>query len=185
MNKTRHWQDSVIGLVGVWLIVSPWILDLTSTRAISVNFIACGAFAIILAGLAMAAFRLWEEWLDVALGAWLAASPWILGFNDSRHALWNGLACGAVIIAAGLEHGIKHRTGHSLSRGPRVHGLGVNIDNLETRDTRSLIPGIGFTIEPGVYLPAFGCRSEINVYIDPAQGPVVTSVQQDELVRIG
>lgn len=90
-----------------------------------------------------------------------------------------------VIIAAGYEHGIKHRTGHSLSRGPRVHGLGVNIDNLETRDTRSLIPGIGFTIEPGVYLPAFGCRSEINVYIDPVQGPVVTSVQQDELVRIG
>ncbi|MDK9699816.1 MAG: Xaa-Pro peptidase family protein [bacterium] len=74
-----------------------------------------------------------------------------------------------------------HRTGHSLSPGKHVHGLGVNIDNFETHDTRILIPGIGFTIEPGVYFPEFGVRSEINVYIGE-NGPEVTSKIQREIL---
>lgn len=89
-----------------------------------------------------------------------------------------------VIIAAGYGDAVRHRTGHSLSPGPKVHGLGVNLDNLETHDTRELMPGVGFTIEPGVYLPEFGVRLEINVFVDPAKGPVVTSCVQDEIVRI-
>lgn len=88
------------------------------------------------------------------------------------------------IVRAGFAHGIKHRTGHSLSGGPRVHGVGVNIDNLETRDTRTVLPGIGFTVEPGVYLPEFGVRLEIDVYMHPANGPTVTSCIQDDIVRL-
>lgn len=84
------------------------------------------------------------------------------------------------LVKAGFSHGIKHRTGHSLSAGPKVHGMGVNIDNLETHDTRELLPGVGFTIEPGIYLPEFGVRMEINMYVDPAAGPIVTSCSQDE-----
>lgn len=91
-----------------------------------------------------------------------------------------------VIRGAGHEQHVLHRTGHSLSPGPKVHGLGMNLDDLETHDTRRMLPGIGFTIEPGVYMPGrFGCRSEINVHVDPARGPVVTCDVQDELVRIG
>lgn len=95
-----------------------------------------------------------------------------------------------VIIAAGLERGIKHRTGHSLSPGAMVHGLGMNLDNIETRDTRRMMPRTGFTIEPGVYIPndpkyGFGVRSEINVYVDPVRGPVVTSGVQTELIECG
>lgn len=95
-----------------------------------------------------------------------------------------------VLIARGLASGIRHRTGHSLSPGPMVHGLGMNLDNLETRDTRLMLPGIGFTIEPGVYLAGesprgFGVRNEINVYVDSAKGPVVTSGKQDEPVWMG
>ncbi len=86
------------------------------------------------------------------------------------------------IIAAGYERGIWHRTGHSLSPGPLVHGLGMNLDNLETHDTRAMLPGIGFTIEPGIYLPDFGVRLEINVFVDPAKGPEVTSCVQDEIL---
>src|SRR5262245_20967267 len=56
-----------------------------------------------------------------------------------------------------------HRTGHSI--GYLVHGNGVNIDNLETRDQRTIIPGVCFSIEPGVYLPEFGVRSEIDMYV--------------------
>ena len=89
-----------------------------------------------------------------------------------------------VLIDAGLERNIRHRTGHSLSPGPKVHGLGVNLDNLETHDTRLVLPGLGYTIEPGAYLPEFGVRSEINVFTDPQKGPVVTSCTQDEVVLL-
>ncbi|MBC8107647.1 MAG: aminopeptidase P family protein [Anaerolineae bacterium] len=89
-----------------------------------------------------------------------------------------------VIINAGYGDFIKHRTGHSLSRGPKVHGLGVNIDNLETHDTRQVLPGIGYTVEPGVYLPEFGARLEINVFVDPVKGPTITSCVQDEIVSL-
>ena len=88
------------------------------------------------------------------------------------------------IIAAGFADGIRHRTGHSLSAGPKVHGMGVNIDNLETHDTRLLLPGIGFTIEPGAYYSDLGVRLEINVYMHPTNGPVVTSCIQDDIVRV-
>ncbi len=90
-----------------------------------------------------------------------------------------------LIIAAGYSHGLRHRTGHSLSPGPLVHGMGMNLDNLETHDTREMLPGIGFTIEPGIYLPEFGVRSEINVFVDPAKGPIVTSPLQTELICAG
>ncbi len=91
-------------------------------------------------------------------------------------------AARGVIIDAGYEKYIRHRTGHSLSPGPMVHGIGMNLDNLETHDTREMLPGLGFTIEPGIYLPEFGVRLEINAYVDPKSGPVVTSVVQDEIV---
>jgi Xaa-Pro aminopeptidase len=89
-----------------------------------------------------------------------------------------------VIIDAGYERYIRHRTGHSLSPGPLVHGLGVNIDNLETHDTRDVLPRLGYTIEPGIYLPEFGVRLEIDVFVDPQRGPTVTSVLQDEVVLL-
>jgi len=92
------------------------------------------------------------------------------------------------IVRAGYGANIRHRTGHSLSPGPMVHGVGVNIDNLETHDTRALIPGVGFTVEPGAYLPdsadgpGFGVRLEINVHVDAVRGPTVTSCIQNEIV---
>lgn len=95
-----------------------------------------------------------------------------------------------VIAAAGLTQAIRHRTGHSLSPGPKVHGLGANLDNFETHDTRLILPGTGFTIEPALYVPGgvdgkgFGCRSEINVYVYPIDGPVLTSPIQDEPLRL-
>jgi len=60
-----------------------------------------------------------------------------------------------------------HRTGHSI--GEEVHGTSANMDNLETHDDRRIIAGTCFSIEPGVYLPEFGIRSEVNVYVGPGQ----------------
>ena len=72
-----------------------------------------------------------------------------------------------------------HRTGHSI--GFEVHGNGCNIDSLETIDERQLIPRTGFSIEPGIYLPDFGVRSEIDVYMDERSIEVTTAVQ-DQIV---
>ena len=88
------------------------------------------------------------------------------------------------ISEAGYGAQFVHRTGHSLGPGPRVHGLGVNLDNLETRDTRRILPGSGFTIEPGIYLPEFGVRLEINVYIDPEKGPQITTPVQSQIILL-
>ena len=74
-----------------------------------------------------------------------------------------------------------HRLGHSISR--EVHGDAVNLDSFETEDTCSIIPGICFSIEPGIYLPEFGVRSEIDVYMSEV-GPTVTTPVQQEPVRI-
>lgn len=74
-----------------------------------------------------------------------------------------------------------HRTGHSL--GAEVHANGVNIDSYETRDSRAIIPGVAFSIEPGVYLPEFGVRSEINVYLGD-NGPEIHTEPQRALVTL-
>ena len=74
-----------------------------------------------------------------------------------------------------------HRTGHSI--GEEVHGTGANMDNLETHDERRIIPRTCFSVEPGVYLPEFGIRSEVNVYVGATDARVTGEVQQ-KLVTI-
>ena len=74
-----------------------------------------------------------------------------------------------------------HRTGHSI--GYEVHGNGVNIDNLETRDQRKIVAGVCFSIEPGIYLPEFGVRSEIDMYVGESAAEVTGDIQR-ELLRL-
>jgi len=90
-------------------------------------------------------------------------------------------AARSVIGAAGYGEYFTHRTGHSI--GIEVHGNGANMDNYETHDERMVIPGTCFSVEPGVYLPDFGIRSEVNVYRgqDSAE---VTGEMQTELLRL-
>jgi len=86
-----------------------------------------------------------------------------------------------VITAAGYGDQFIHRTGHSL--GEEVHGNGVHMDDYETHDDRQLLPGTGFTIEPGIYTPAFGVRTEINMVVG-ATSAEVTGPRQQTLVTI-
>ena len=72
-----------------------------------------------------------------------------------------------------------HRTGHSI--GTEVHGAGANMDNLETHDERRLISGTCFSVEPGIYLPEFGVRSEVDVFVE-ADGARVTGEAQQQIV---
>jgi Xaa-Pro dipeptidase len=77
-----------------------------------------------------------------------------------------------VIQTAGFGEYFVHRTGHSIDR--ELHGSGPHLDNYETHDDRKLLAGVGFSVEPGIYLPGrFGVRSEINVYLHE-EGPEVT-----------
>jgi Xaa-Pro dipeptidase len=85
------------------------------------------------------------------------------------------------IAAAGLGEYFVHRTGHSI--GQDVHGTGANMDNLETHDVRPLIARTCFSIEPGIYLPKFGIRSEVNVYVGEDEA-IVTGEKQQAMVAI-
>jgi Xaa-Pro dipeptidase len=84
-----------------------------------------------------------------------------------------------VIRKAGYAKNFVHRTGHSI--GQEVHGNGANIDSLETRDDRKIMPGTCFSIEPGIYLPEFGIRSEVNVYVGEREARVTGPVQKEIL----
>ena len=91
-------------------------------------------------------------------------------------------AASTVLRSAGFGAHVLHRTGHSL--GESVHGNGVNMDDYETHDDRRLLPGTGFTIEPGVYFPDFGVRSEINMLVRDRDA-VVTGPLQKEILALG
>ena len=90
-------------------------------------------------------------------------------------------AASAVVRDAGYAANILHRTGHSL--GETVHGNGVNMDDYETHDDRRLLPGTGFTIEPGVYFDDFGVRTEINMVVG-AKDADVTGPLQTEILTL-
>lgn len=92
-------------------------------------------------------------------------------------------ACRAVVKKAGYGKYFVHRTGHSI--GEEVHGNGVNIDNLETKDERQLMPGCCFSVEPGIYLEGdMAVRTEINMFIRHDGVPEVTGQVQKDLILI-
>ena len=92
--------------------------------------------------------------------------------------------CRKVVADAGYGDRFLHRTGHSI--GTAVHGNGVNIDNLETRDERFVVPGVAFSVEPGIYLAGrMAVRSEINVFVTPHGQVDVAGEVQRELVLLG
>lgn len=89
-----------------------------------------------------------------------------------------------VITDRGYGEYFTHRTGHSID-SRELHGSGPNLDNLESRDERVLVPGVGFSIEPGVYIPGqIGMRSEVNVYVEPGRAMVTPKEIQRDLIVV-
>ena len=84
-----------------------------------------------------------------------------------------------IIRKAGYGKNFVHRTGHSI--GQEVHGNGANMDGLETRDDRKVVPRTCFSIEPGIYLPEFGIRSEVDVYVNEREARVTGAIQKEIL----
>ena len=91
-------------------------------------------------------------------------------------------AARALIEKAGYGEYFYHRTGHNI--GETIHGNGANMDNLETHDVRRLIPRTCTSIEPGIYLPEFGIRTEVNVYIGEKEARVTGAVQKEILALL-
>ena len=88
---------------------------------------------------------------------------------------------GLALTNAGFGEFFIHRTGHSI--GEDVHGSGANMDNLETHDERKVSPWTCFSVEPGIYLPRFGVRSEVNVFVGDTEARVTGEIQR-QLVAI-
>jgi Xaa-Pro dipeptidase len=86
------------------------------------------------------------------------------------------------IRKAGYGKYFVHRTGHSI--GQEIHGNGANMDSLETRDDRKIVPHTCFSIEPGIYLPEFGVRSEVNVYVGEQEARVTGAIQKEILLLL-
>ena len=124
---------------------------------------------------------------DRVQAAWKAAA----GARDAAIAfVQDGIAAGRtvrgfevdatarkVLIDAGFAAHVLHRTGHSL--GQEIHGNGVHMDDYETHDDRRLVPGLGFTIEPGLYFDDFGIRTEINMTVGLQEATVTGDIQRE------
>jgi hypothetical protein len=79
----NHWEDWCAWLLGIWLLLSPWALRYSYESAATANAVAVGALIIAVGLVTLSAFRRWEEWLNVALGAWLLISSWVLGVTST------------------------------------------------------------------------------------------------------
>lgn len=126
-----------------------------------------------------------QEIFDIVTGARDAALRYLEDAHQQGAAVqgWQADQVAREFIASrGYGEYFTHRLGHSI--GFEVHSEAVNLDGFETYDTRHIIPGVCFSIEPGIYLPEFGVRSEIDVFMS-VNGPFATSPVQHEVVLMG
>ena len=98
MRQPKHWQDLVNAVLGVWVIVSPWVLGFEGASMAMSNAVIVGIALVATALGAVFVPRAWEEWTEAALGLWLVVSPWILGFSGHREALLSMMIAGLAVI---------------------------------------------------------------------------------------
>lgn len=101
--ETRRWQDWLSLVLGIWLFVSPWVLQLAHAIGRgSIDFFVTGVAVVVLAVLALNLRALWSEWVTFVLGLWLIGSPWLLGFAADRPAGINAVVVGALVAIAAV-----------------------------------------------------------------------------------
>lgn len=109
-----YWQDTINVLLGLWLIASPWALGFATETTLAWNVWVTGMIIAVVAIAALIAFQTWEEWINVALGAWLTVSPWVLGFTGNDAAMWNAIAVGVVVAGLALWSSTIEHDGDGL-----------------------------------------------------------------------
>lgn len=102
MKQMKHWQDPVNALVGVWLVLSPWVLGFQNETTALANAVIVGVVLVATALGAIFVPRAWEEWTETALGVWLVISPWALGFSALQNATISAVASGIVVAVLAL-----------------------------------------------------------------------------------
>jgi hypothetical protein len=100
--RMKHWQDPVNALLAAWLILSPWAVGFQAEQLATWNFVSVGALLLAAALGAIFLPHAWEEWVEVALGAWLVVSPWLLGFSGIALATQNAVFTGLVVVVMSL-----------------------------------------------------------------------------------
>jgi len=101
LSFPKQWEDWTTWLLGLWLLLSPWALFFDNEPHALGNAVAVGTLLIVVEIVELSIFRDWEEWINVALGAWLAISPWALDIANAV-ARWNFLIIGTLVIALAL-----------------------------------------------------------------------------------
>ena len=110
----KQWEDWSSWILGIWLVLSPWILLFDQeTRALE-NAVIIGGVILVAEVVELSIFRDWEEWINVVAGAWLAVSPWVLGIV-SMAARWNFVGVGVVVVALALYE-LRDRSSRASSR---------------------------------------------------------------------
>lgn len=99
MSTVKHWQDPLNAVVAACVAVSPWVLGVQDNQGITVNAVAVGVLLLAAALGATFVPRAWEEWVELALGVWLVASPWIVGFAGARNPTIFAVIAGLVVAA--------------------------------------------------------------------------------------
>lgn len=102
MKPLKHWQDPVNGLLGAWLLLSPWVVGYASETAATYNAVAVGLLLLAAALGAILAPQAWEEWTEVVLGLWLIAAPRLLGFYTADLATAVSATTGVVVVVLAL-----------------------------------------------------------------------------------
>ena len=102
MRQLKHWQDPLNGLLGAWLVASPWALGFSGETQATANMAIIGALLVAAALGAMLMPRAWEEWTETVLGLWLIVSPWVVGFADHANANLVAVATGAAVMVLAL-----------------------------------------------------------------------------------
>jgi SPW repeat len=92
-----RWQDWVNWVLGLWLFVSPAVLQFATIEHAWNAYLVATGIALITAA-ALAGFKPWLEWIALALGGWLVASPWLVGFSTSTAATWNAVVIGGLVV---------------------------------------------------------------------------------------
>lgn len=100
--SVKHWQDPLALILGLWMVASPWVLAYQAEANAMWNAVILGVLIALVALVALVRVMAWQEWANVALGAWLVISPWVIGFTGIAAALWNAVIVGAIVVVLAL-----------------------------------------------------------------------------------
>ena len=102
MKNFKHWQDPVNAVLGVAVVVSPWVLDYSSETIATSNAVVIGLALVAAALGAMLAPKAWEEWTEAVFGLWMVISPWMLGYSHVQTAMYVAVGVGLIVVLLAL-----------------------------------------------------------------------------------